>query len=50
MLHVRASVRARLNTAESQQNINEDFLITMETRRSDIEGIDYAEAIGQFIF
>jgi len=44
LLEFRALVGARLNAVDSQQNINEALLLQLETTRSNIEDLDYAEA------
>src|SRR5690606_33862678 len=48
LLDVRASVGARLKSVESQRNINEDVLLQLQTNLSDVEDLDYAEAISRF--
>jgi flagellar hook-associated protein 3 FlgL len=45
---VRATVGSRLLTIDKQIEINDDFILTMETSRSDLEDLDYAEAITRF--
>ena len=47
-LDTRAEVGARLNAIESQDNINEEALLRLETTKSGIEDLDYAEAISRF--
>jgi flagellar hook-associated protein 3 FlgL len=44
LLGYRATVGARLNAADSQQDINEALLLQLEQSRSNIEDLDYAEA------
>ena len=44
LLEFRAVVGARLNAIDSQENINEALLLGLETTRSNIEDLDYAEA------
>lgn len=44
ILEVRATVGARLNAIDSQNGINESFLLQLEQTRSSIEDLDYAEA------
>jgi len=48
MGEVRASVGARMNALEDQKIINDDFILVMETNKSRIEDLDYAEAISRF--
>ncbi len=43
-----ASVGGRLNSIDTQNVVNEDFITTMEINRSTIEDLDYAEAITRF--
>lgn len=45
---VRAEVGARLNALDAQALTNEDALLRMETSRSALEDLDYAEAITRF--
>ncbi len=47
VLVVRSSVGARLNTIESQQYVNEDYLLQGKQILSSIEDLDYAEAISR---
>lgn len=44
----RASVGSRLNTIDNQRNINEDVLLQLRTTLSEVEDLDYAEAISRF--
>jgi flagellar hook-associated protein 3 FlgL len=48
VLDVRARVGARINAAEEQGRVNEDFLVVMETSRSEEKDLDYAEAVSRF--
>jgi flagellar hook-associated protein 3 FlgL len=48
VLDVRARVGARINAAEEQERVNEDFLVVMETSRSEEKDLDYAEAVSRF--
>ncbi len=48
ILDVRARVGARINAVEEQERVNEDFLVVMETTRSDEKDLDYAEAVSRF--
>ncbi len=43
----RASVGARINAIESQRNINEQFSVQLEGELSDVQDLDYAEAVGR---
>jgi flagellar hook-associated protein 3 FlgL len=47
ILQVRAGVGARLNVAETQQALAEDFELHARESLSDIEDLDYAEASGR---
>lgn len=44
VLEIRATIGARLNAVDSQNGINESFLLQLEQTRSSIEDLDYAEA------
>ena len=46
--NTRASVGARLNAADQQYQVNEQFVIEMKGTLSKIQDLDYAEAIGHF--
>ena len=48
ILQVRADVGVRLNQVESQQAINETFNLQLQTTLSDVQDLDYAEAISRF--
>ncbi|MEW5056370.1 MAG: flagellar hook-associated protein FlgL [Cycloclasticus sp.] len=48
ILDVRAQLGARLNVLDSQDEINQDFELSIETTRSEIEDLDMAEAISRF--
>lgn len=48
VLDTRAEVGARLNAVESQDGISEEALLRLESTRSGIEDLDYAEAISRF--
>jgi flagellar hook-associated protein 3 FlgL len=48
VLDIRAGVGARLKTVESQRAINEDVLLQLKTTLSEVEDLDYAEAISRF--
>ncbi len=47
-LRVRTSVGARMRALDQQESQNEKFVLDMQTIRSDIKDLDYAEAIGRF--
>jgi flagellar hook-associated protein 3 FlgL len=48
VLEVRASLGARLQTVDSQRSVNEDVLLQLRTMLSNVEDLDYAEAISRF--
>jgi flagellar hook-associated protein 3 FlgL len=48
ILTVEASVGARLNALDNQEEINADFVLNMKTVLSATEDLDYAEAISKF--
>ena len=48
MLTVEASVGARLNALDNQEELNADFVLNMKTVLSATEDLDYAEAISKF--
>jgi len=48
ILDVRAQLGARLNALDSQDEINQDFELSIQTTKSQIEDIDMAEAISRF--
>ena len=48
VLDIRTSVGARLNTLETQESVNADFLLTMQTASSEVEDLDYTEAVSRF--
>jgi flagellar hook-associated protein 3 FlgL len=45
---IRSGIGARLNAIEGQSEINESAGLQLETVRSSIEDLDYAEAISRF--
>ena len=47
MLEIRAQVGARLNTIDSQKDTNDDFTLHLQSALSDIQDLDYAEAISR---
>jgi flagellar hook-associated protein 3 FlgL len=48
ILQVRADVGSRLNQVESQQAVNESFNLQLQSTLSDVQDLDYAEAISRF--
>ena len=48
LLEVRTRVGARLNTIESQGLVDEDRKLLLQTTLSQVEDLDYAEAISRF--
>jgi flagellar hook-associated protein 3 FlgL len=47
-LHGRTAIGARLNALDIQETQNEKFILDLQTTLSDIEDLDYAEAISRF--
>ncbi|EAQ98455.1 flagellar hook-associated protein FlgL [Congregibacter litoralis] len=47
VLEVQSDVGVRLNRIESQQSINEDFNLQLQTTLSDVQDVDFAEAISK---
>ncbi len=47
VLEIRANVGARLNALESQENINESVKIQVKTILSDVEDLDYGQAVSE---
>lgn len=48
VLELRTSVGARLNTIDSQLAVNDDQKLQLQTALSEVEDLDYAEAISRF--
>lgn len=48
ILTVRASIGARLNALDRQEEANEDLILNTQTVLSETEDLDYAEAISKF--
>ena len=48
VLNTRASIGARLNTIDSQRNMNDSFDLLLQENRSTLEDLDYAEAVSRF--
>lgn len=47
IFQVRASIGARVNAIESQKDINDQFMIQLNKSLSEIQDLDYAEAVGR---
>ena len=47
-LRVRTSVGARMHALDEQESQNEKFVLDMESTLSDVQDLDYAEAISRF--
>lgn len=47
VLEVQSDVGVRLNRIESQQSINEEFNLQLQTTLSDVQDVDFAEAISR---
>jgi len=50
ILDVRSQLGARLNALDSQDETNQDFILSLKQTKSQIEDIDIAEAISRFNF
>ena len=48
MSQIQAGTGGRLKAIDDQNEVNLDFLLTMEVSRSEVEDLDYAEAITLF--
>jgi len=48
ILDIRARAGARINAMDEQERVNEDFLVVMESSRSEEKDLDYAEAVSRF--
>ena len=46
-LRVRSNIGSRLNNLDSQSDVNEDFLLRMKEARSEVQDLDFAEAISR---
>ena len=46
--NLEASVGARLQAIDSQENINDDFILVSEAALAKVQDIDYAEAVSRF--
>ena len=47
IVDVQAGIGSRLNATDSQENINEDYLVQLETTLSETQDLDYTEAISR---
>ncbi|MCV6605989.1 MAG: flagellar hook-associated protein FlgL [Porticoccaceae bacterium] len=50
VLRVRTSIGVRLNTVESQQNLNDDSLLRLKELRSSVKDLDVAQAVSDLNF
>jgi flagellar hook-associated protein 3 FlgL len=50
IIDVQSSIGVRLNVLDQQENMHADQVLNMKTVLSEIEDVDYAEAISQFSF
>ncbi|MBL4743190.1 MAG: flagellar hook-associated protein FlgL [Cycloclasticus sp.] len=48
ILEVRAQIGSRLNVIDSQNETNQDFLLSIQQTKSQVEDLDLAEAISRF--
>ncbi len=48
ILNVRASIGARINTVDLQQDLNADFDVDLQSLLSDTRDLDYTQAISEF--
>ena len=46
--NTRSEIGARINTIESQRNTNDSFSLAFQENRSQLEDLDYAEAVSRF--
>ncbi len=46
-LRVRSNIGSRLNNLDSQNDVNENFLLRMSEARSEVQDLDFAEAISR---
>jgi flagellar hook-associated protein 3 FlgL len=44
----RGTIGARLNTVETQQNVNAEYILTLQTAKTPLEDLDYTTAITEF--
>ncbi|MDM3871015.1 flagellar hook-associated protein FlgL [Porticoccus sp. W117] len=50
ILRVRTSIGVRLNTVDSQQNLNDDSLLQLQKLQSEVKDLDVAQAISELNF
>ncbi len=48
VINTRAKIGARMNTIDNQRNANDSFSLVLQENRSNLEDLDYAEAISRF--
>ena len=48
VLNTRASIGARMNSIEGQRNANDSFSLLLQENRSNLQDLDYAEAVSRF--
>jgi len=48
VLNTRSTIGARMNTIEAQRNANDSFSLILQENRSNLEDLDYAEAVSRF--
>ncbi|HEB56621.1 MAG TPA: flagellar hook-associated protein 3 [Gammaproteobacteria bacterium] len=48
VLNTRSSIGARMNAIENQKNANDSFSLLLQENRSELEDLDYAEAVSRF--
>ena len=48
VLNTRASIGARMNSIEVQRNANDSFSLLLQENRSNLQDLDYAEAVSRF--
>jgi len=46
-LRVRSTIGSRLNNIDSQNEVNENFLLRMKSAISEVQDLDFAEAISR---
>ncbi len=47
IIDIQATIGARLNATESQDNVNADYLVQIETTMSETQDLDYARAVSR---
>ncbi len=48
VMNTRATIGARMNSIEAQRSANDSFTLLLQENRSNLEDLDYAEAISRF--